>query len=203
MYLVGASRLHRGLVGLRQNHRRIIVRLLRQSEPRLEPNLILNEHAAILATAMTWNGPSFVRPNIMYIEYENVTNPTDVVSVPTPARDEGAQSSYYASMALHRDFLRVPIIAATPYTEDVNKYPKGNAAFYIAQTSGTQGFYGLAFSSGVNSKVFGCALGWAPDLGDRSKDLLYARKYYSSGQQSLKVPSSEVAVEWRISYRTP
>lgn len=166
-------------------------------------NLILNEYATILAKMMAHNGPGWIRPNVLYLEFENVASPGDVVAVPSYTRADGAASGYYDALSGSKDFLRVPIVSTSVLSEDAGKYPGGNLVMYTGQSSGTEGVLGLEFGAGVNSKVYGTALGWAPDLDDRSQDLLYARRYFAGSLQKLKVPSAEVLVDWKIPYRTP
>jgi hypothetical protein len=130
----------------------------------------------------------------MYIEFENTAF---TPSVPSYSRDEGVEYYEGLSLSATRDFIRVPLLAA-PSKTLASGY--SNIAFnqlnFIAQTSGVQGVHGKTFSDTVSSKVFGLALVAAPAWNDRTKDLIFARKYYSSGSMVTKQASSQIGVSW-------
>lgn len=139
--------------------------------------------------------------NAMYLEYYNVTNPSDTVSVPTYARSDGI--SYYSSLASPGDFLRVPLSSAPSVTiqsgyESYFTAPLGNVASFFAQSSGTTGIKGRAFANANNSKVFGVALVATPSWADYTQDVIFARSYFTTGNQQLKSSGAQIGVTWTI-----
>jgi hypothetical protein len=136
--------------------------------------------------------------NAMYLEYENTAAPEDVVTVPSYDRDEGVE--YYAALAGDplRDFLRVPLLSnpARAITSGFEAAVAFNQLTFLAQSEGSVGVHGKDFSDVVNSKVFGVALVAAPVWGDRTRDLIWGRKYYATDKQIPKRASSQVVASW-------
>jgi len=140
----------------------------------------------------------------MYIEFENMADPSDPVAVPTFDRDEGID--YYNDLASSsvRDFLRIPLVAAPAisiaagYDGSFIDGVTGNVMTFFAQTGGTQGFHGKTFSDSTNSKVFGAALVAMPNFSDQSRDLVFARTYLDVAGQIPKSPSSQIGVTWEV-----
>ena len=145
----------------------------------------------------------------MYIEYENVANPEDPVSVSSFERD--LDLDYFSDLALSgtQDFLRVPLrleptlgIAAQTeldypgyFTDGVD----GNQLTFFAQTSGIAGIHETDFGgAGVNSKVYAATLVAAPFPDDRTKDVLFARTTFEVENQVVKEASSQVGITWDI-----
>jgi hypothetical protein len=147
-----------------------------------------------IACHLFGDGNSAYKISAMYIEFENTAF---TPSVPSYSRDEGVEYYEGLSLSATRDFIRVPLLAA-PSKTLASGY--SNIAFnqlnFIAQTSGVQGVHGKTFSDTVSSKVFGLALVAAPAWNDRTKDLIFARKYYSSGSMVTKQASSQIGVSW-------
>lgn len=151
------------------------------------------------------HGDRDYRINTMYIEFENVTSPTDTVSVPSIARDEG--TSYYEGLSSSsvRDYMRVSLIGdptisiesgfESYFTEGVD----GNLLTFFAQTAAPS-IHGKTFSSVVNSKIFGAALVAAPVAADRTQDIVFSRGYFDIAQQTLKEASSQVGVTWELPF---
>jgi hypothetical protein len=155
-------------------------------------NQIQYSWAYIVAKAVGQGDPTY-RIGGMYIEYKNVASPGDTVSVPSYTR--GAGLSYYTSLASTYDYLRVPLSALPTITiqsgyESYFTAPEGNVMTFFAQTSGTTGELGRAFSDGSNSKAFGVALVATPDWSDSTQDVIFARTYFDTGDQQLKVAES-------------
>jgi hypothetical protein len=75
-------------------------------------NLVVYQWATIVAKLLA-TGDSRYRIGGMYLEFENTDNPGDTVS--PPVFDRTRDISYYNSLSLssNRDYLRVPITAAT------------------------------------------------------------------------------------------
>lgn len=139
----------------------------------------------------------------MYIEFENVADPADPVSVPDVERQDGVE--YYDDLLGSgvRDYLRVatrePTIAiGEGYEAYFEEGVTGNKLILMAQTSGTTGVNGLTFSDSVNSKVFGVAAVATPVFSDRTQDVVIARSYYDSGDQHVKEASAQIMVTWEL-----
>lgn len=144
------------------------------------------------------------RINAMYLEYENVADPDDPVTVPTYERGDGLD--YYQNLVYtsDRDYLRVPLllqpsIGIEPGFEDYfTEGVDGNRLTFHTQSQGTEGANGKPFSSGANSKIFGVALVATPVFEDPTKDIVLARTYFDVDDQTLKLASSQVGVTWDV-----
>lgn len=143
--------------------------------------------------------------NGMYIEFENVELSEDVITIPTFDRSEGIE--YFQNLAFSpiRDFLRVPLLVNpsigihTGYDDYFTEGVNGNKLTFFTQSKGVAGYHGKTWSNSVNSKVAGVALVVMPDLEDATKDIVFARSYFDTADQTLKLPSSQVGVTWDIS----
>ena len=164
------------------------------------PNQIQYFWAYVVAKTAGHGDPTY-KLSSMYFEFKNVTLPTDIVTVPTFTR--GDDISYYTALASPVDFLRVPMSSLPSITiqsgfEPYFTPPKGNVMNFFAQTSGTTGYNGVTFSAANNSKVYGVALVATPTFSDQTQDILFARSYFSTAQQQLKVTGSQIGVTWSI-----
>ncbi len=146
--------------------------------------------------------------NTLYVEYENVANPNDPVTIPSFAATDGLE--YYQNLrsSASKDFLRVPL-RQDPHLGIISGYESyftegvsGNRLTYFGMTSGVEGFHGKPFADTSNSKIYGVALVAAPVVGDASQDVLFARAYYAAGQQQVKSASGQIAVTWDIGFPT-
>lgn len=161
-------------------------------------NIILYEWATITGELLR-NAPDRkpYHPAALYVEYEN--NGGADVSPPTVARTEGG--SYYEDLlsSPNRDYLRVPLTAATLTSTDEEKFPFGNRVTFFAQTSGVLGVHGKEFSAAQQSRVYGAALIATPDFGDATQDLVFSRFYYGDADDQLvKLVGSQIGIEWRV-----
>lgn len=140
-------------------------------------------------------GLSGYHVNGMYVEFENTAG-----SVSIPSFDRSGGVSYYQGLSGSgvRDFLRVPMTAATLSSTDETLFPGGNRVTFFAQTQGSVGQHGLTFSAGANSKVFGAALVAMPEQADYTQDLVFSRFYFDTAAQIAKVASAQVGVEWAV-----
>lgn len=147
-----------------------------------------------IACHLFGDGNPAYKISAMYIEFENTSG---TPSVPSYTRSEGLE--YYTNLAssLTKDYLRVPMLAA-PAKGLASGYSNinFNQLTFIAQTSGTTGVNGKTFSDSVNSKIYGVALIAAPVWSDRTQDVIFARKYYSSANMVAKQASSQIGVSW-------
>lgn len=137
----------------------------------------------------------------LYIEFENVADPEDEVSVPAvDAMDPAHGTPYYTALSFSstRDFLRVdlqaaPLLGVAEGYEDYFDTGDGNLLRLFAQTAGTVGFHGRTFADSSNSKICGIAAVVAPSESDQTRDIVIARSYYDAGDQILK-PSGALQV---------
>ncbi len=161
------------------------------------PNETLFDWAGIYSKLLTEGNVNF-KIGGMYLEFENVADPNDPVSVPTFNRSGGL--SYYQGLASAptRDYLRVPLTAATRSSTDLVKFPDGNLATFFAQSQGVVGVHGKAFSDTVNSKIFGGALVAFPDTADADQDIVHSRFYLPVSGQQVKLPTSQIGLEWDV-----
>lgn len=142
----------------------------------------------------------------MYFEYQNVTNPTDPVSIPSFNLSD--DRSYYETLASNptRDYLRVPLIntptlgVAPGFTFPVGQ---GNQITLYALASGTVGMTGKPFSAAVNSKVCGVAVVAMPVPADRTQDVLFSRFYYSTQNQQLVTIGSQFSAAYQLQFLPP
>lgn len=148
-------------------------------------------------------GDNKYKINAMYIEFENVDDPEDPVTLPTNEPDETV--GYYDDLSLSssRDFLRVPLLVAPGISvvsgfEDVFEAGQGNKLTFFTQTQGVAGVHGRGFSSGDNSKVYGVALAATPVFADRTQDVILARSYLAADRQVLKELTPDVGVTWHL-----
>jgi hypothetical protein len=145
----------------------------------------------------------------MYIEYENVADPDDPVTVPSFGRDEGRDYYDQLSMTGTRDYLRValitqPAIGVVPGYEDYFLDPEvGNKLTFFAQSSGSAGMGMVPFGAGSNSKIYGAALVAAPAPNDPSRDRIFSRAYFDVAEQTVKEVSSQIGVTWEIAFTAP
>ncbi len=158
-------------------------------QPAVE-NDFLFEGADILGNLVA--GRSEYIPNMAYIEFVNA-DPAPAISV---SRGDGR--SYYAGLEtsgppLNRDYLRVPLLFS-PQTEASSDDYTANRVRWVIMSSGDAGVGGLEFSSAAASEVYGFALVAAPDLNDRSRDLVFARVYLDTPLP--KLATSQIQARW-------
>ena len=168
-------------------------------------NTVLYEWGFIAAKTIGHGDPTY-RINTMYIEFSNVTDPADAVSLPSFTRDEGL--SYYTGLSgsSTNDYLRVPLIGQPTisiesgfesyFTEGVD----GNLLTFFAQSAGGTGVHSKTFANSSNSKIFGAALVAAPVNADATKDIVFSRAYFASADQTVKQTSSQVGITWELPF---
>lgn len=160
-----------------------------------QDNLVLYSWATIAANLLALGNAAY-KIAAMYIEFDNSGAP-----VAAPVYDRTGGISYYQGLSTSavRDYLRVPIIAATVTSDNPTLYPGGNLMTFFAQTAGTAGVQGKTFSDVANSRVIGAALVATPNFADATQDQVYSRIYFSTSNQQAKLPTSQVGVDWPIS----
>ncbi|MEM1953106.1 MAG: hypothetical protein QW299_07235 [Candidatus Caldarchaeum sp.] len=169
------------------------------------PNQLQYDWARI-AVQLFGFGRGEYRISGMYIEYENVANPNDPVSVPSSfPRSEGRE--YYQGLTGNKDYLRVPLLSLpSPFvsagleSEFDGTGINFNSLSFFALTAGTQGVLGRPFSASNNSKIYGLALISSPNWNDPTKDLIFSRTYFSGPNQILKSVAYQVGVRWSHSF---
>lgn len=139
----------------------------------------------------------------MYIEFENVADPLDAVTIPTFDRTEGLE--YYDALSVSgtRDFVRVPLRMEPGLSVNVGDEAdipegQGNMLSFFAMTSAATGVHGKTFSNGANSKICGVALVSTPEFADRTQDVIFARTYLELADQQVKDVSAQAGVAWDI-----
>jgi hypothetical protein len=142
----------------------------------------------------------------VYLEFENVADPEDPVSPPATAREDTIDYYEGLSASADRDFLRIPIaitpsIGVVPGFEAYFAEGQGNRLIVHAQSGGTVGVHGKAFSDVANSKVFGIAVVGMPDRADRTKDILFARSYYAADKQQVKAPTGQIHGVYELDFK--
>lgn len=162
-------------------------------------NEVLYEWGTIFAKLLMRNGLNYGIGG-MYVEFENVASPGDPVSAPIVTRnaDEGVEYYNALSGSGNRDYLRVPLIAASLGISDATNFPKGNEPSFFAQTTGVAGVHGKAFSDVANSTVFGGALVAFVDETDPTQDLVLSRFYAEVASQQVKLSTGQVGFQWKL-----
>lgn len=160
-------------------------------------NLVLYEWATIVSNLLLRTGLQYGL-STMYLEYQNLADPSDSVTIPSVTRGEG--SAYYSALAnsSDTDYLRVPLIAGTLASTDQTNFPLGNALTIFAQSAGLVGVNGKPFSAAAGSKVYGFAAVAAVDAADSTKDLVFSRVYFNAANQQAKLDSSQIGVSYQL-----
>ena len=142
----------------------------------------------------------------MYLEFENVANPGDAVTVSDFDRDLGATYFDELMYSAVQDFLRVPLRLepslgiSNGYEDFFTEGLNGNQLTFFAQTSGLAGVHGKSFSHTVNSKVYAATLVATPVFSDRTKDVVFARTVFEEEHQVTKEASSQIGITWDIAF---
>jgi len=142
----------------------------------------------------------------MYIEYYNVSSPTDTVTVPTYTKNDSR--TYYDNLSAPADYLRVPLMSnpaihvASGYESVFTEGVDGNELTFTGMSTGTVGMHGVPFSASANSKVYGIALVAAPAASDKSRDVIVTRGYYPTTKQQLKQASGQIGITWNLKFES-
>lgn len=156
------------------------------------------QYAEILARILGARDVNYLL-NAAYVEFENVSSPGDPVALPDYSEDD--DRTYYERLALtpNRDYLRIAIDQpATLALADgyENRGARYNRMTFNVRTSGSVGVNGRTFSDLVNSTVYGLAIVAVPDWGDRTKDLVFTRRYYPAANQVPKAAGRQIALRY-------
>jgi hypothetical protein len=165
------------------------------------PNLVLYEWGAIAAHLFS-QGLATHRISGLYMEFENVANPNNTVAIPTFDRGPNSGITYYAGLSANpiRDYQRIQLSSAIVSSTGPN-YPRGNRINFFAQSQGVVGVFGRPFSDANNSKVFGAALVAMVSEADLTQDLVMSRFYFDVTQQQLKLATSQVGIDWELTFQ--
>lgn len=168
-------------------------------------NQIAYDWGVIACQAMC-RGNSLYKIRGMYVEFENVADPEDTISIPSDDDiDRGEGVNYFLSLSGSKDFLRVLMDTEPGLTVGSNSayqdYFSGegvefNEATFRAQSSSSSGVNGLSFDNGSNSKIYGIALVAVPDIDDVTRDKIFGRLYFNAGEQFVKPSTQQVGVAW-------
>lgn len=162
-------------------------------------NLVLRSWGGIVGRLLS-TGESKYKISGMYAEFVNVASPGDAAPVPAFDRDVDSAKAYFDGLSLsaNRDYLRVPLVAATLASSDEIVFPDGNLLTFFAQTSGVTGTHGKNFGEAYNSVVVGGALVAFPDQADGDQDLVLSRFYFEPDDQLPKLATGQVGLEWEL-----
>lgn len=174
-----------------------------------QPNQIQYSWGHIAARQLGFR-PQAGRPSFhisaMYIEFENVGNPSNAITVSSFNRE--LDTGYYNALinSSTQDFLRVPLrlepslSISAGYESYFTDGQDGNQLTFFAQTSGLTGVHGKSFSHTVNSKIYAAALVATPNFNDRTQDVVFARTTFSALNQVTKEASSQVGITWDVAF---
>lgn len=153
---------------------------------------------ATIASNFFVTGDSRFRVSMMYLEFENVADPDDPVTIPSFDTTDGIE--YYQGLSQHasRDYLRVFLSGSSVSTTDSDQWPSGNVSQFFSMSSGVVGVHGKTFSDANNSKLFGAALVAVRDAEDAAQDLILSRLYFTSAEQQVKLATSQLGVDWLL-----
>lgn len=157
----------------------------------------------LIAAQAIGRGDRDYRLRGMYIEFENVPNPNNPVTVPPVDLLTGVDYYQGLSGSPTRDFVRVPFdltptIAPAAGYESLCPEGEGNSVIVHAQTQGDTGIFGKAFSATVYSKICGFAVIATPDWADRTRDLVFARAYFEPDQQLIRPETGELQIQHNL-----
>lgn len=134
--------------------------------------------------------------NGMYIEFDNSGGP-----VTPPVIDPAQQLDYFTSLTGDQDYLRVPIMATSEEKSDPSLLLPDTAIF-LAQTAGSVGENGLAFSNAAGSRVYGGALVAMTNESDPAIDIVFARWYFTDTSKQLeKLVNGQIGIKWKSSFQ--
>jgi hypothetical protein len=164
-----------------------------------DTNLLMTSWGFAAARALGF-GDSAYKISKMYLEFENTGS-----AVSEPSFGAADSRTYYDNLVAPKDYLRVdtanPTLQinaaqASSFTSGVD----GNQLLFRAQSAGTAGVNGVAFSDAGPSRLYGLALVAAPVNADKTKDVLVTRAYFESGDQVTKQASGQLGVSWTLTF---
>lgn len=156
-------------------------------------------NGAALAIAQLFAGYSNHIPTHIYFEFENLGSQEADPVLPAFGKADGVE--YYTGLefSTSKDFLRVPVIAGTPYQNEDGDYV---ISFYAVTPGNNKGFWGKPFSESDNSAVFGGALVATPNPAIQANDIVIARSYPENAKV-MKPTGEQISVTWNILVKLP
>lgn len=124
-------------------------------------------------------GNSSYMPNYLYVEFSNSSNPT--IPEDTQGRD------YYDGLT-DIGYLRIPIT--------IKPTVSNNRITYTVLLTSTTSANSVSFGTG--SIIYGVALVSALDSSDPSKDIVFAREYFSSDKQLTMVEGQTFCFSFQV-----
>lgn len=118
-------------------------------------------------------GNSSFTPNYLYVEFTNST-----VSIP----EDQSSADYYESLTDPIGYLRIPITIKPTVSLD-------NKVTYTVLANTTTSANGTSFGNG--STIYGVALVCATAPDDPSKDVVFAREYFTDSSKQLVMTSNQ------------
>lgn len=134
-------------------------------------NLILYSGADILGQLLA--GRAGYSINTVYMEFKNTVG---AITPPAVTRADGIEYYNGLSASVDTDFLRLPLLVNASLEASDTDYESNQATFF-AESEGTSGFNGKAFSQAASSWVYGAALVASPEPSDQSRDVIFSRLY--------------------------
>lgn len=157
-----------------------------------------------IGTQLAYSANPAYLPAYIYVEYRNLSNPSDTAPIPTISRVDGLR--YYLNLVTPADYLRLPVLtrslgrdssyAGTQYMSS-GTY---NMLTLIAQTTGSTGVHGLPYSNAANSKIYGIAVAAGPVPSDHTQDVVWGRSYYAGGDQFVVPSAGAVQVTYNLTF---
>jgi|TARA_R110000824_G_scaffold82768_4_gene207401 hypothetical protein len=153
-------------------------------------NDVVYEWATIVGNLLNGTGLNY-RIGGMYLEFDNGAGP-----IAAPTFDRTRSVDYYNNLIGTRDYLRVPLTAATLTSSDASLFPSGNKCTFFSRSTGIAGVHGRAFGTG--SIIFGASLVAYVDSTDATQDLILSSMYFGASDQQDKLSTSQIGLEWEL-----
>lgn len=160
-------------------------------------------------TLLFGNGPDMLdyRVRALLLEFENVGAPATPASIPT--FDETDTIDYYLALngSSIRDYVRIPFATSSVSLDVDPNYAslaedRPNRVTIRAATAAVVGHNGLPFTNGANSKIVGAALVATPYPDDATRDIVFARMYYTVGQQTIRPATGLAEAKFIFTFQT-
>ncbi len=160
-------------------------------------NLILFSGADVLAKAVV--GTAGWAVNVMYIEYQNLSSPSDDPVI--PAYDRTGGIDYYNGLAAspNGDIMRVPLLTTPLFSSSNPSDYNNNQLSLFAISEGSTGVWGKMFSESVNSCIIGGALICAVDPDEQSSDVVFSRTYLTPDKVLLQ-SNYQIGLNWNLRF---
>ena len=141
-------------------------------------------------------GDTSLRPNVMYVEFQQGAKPVESLPEVDPS-----DSRYYldlrADTLSDRDFLRIPVASITPRVS--NEDPNKLTLLFNGICVGDKGVGGKTTDG---ARIYGLALVASPTFGtgvdDLTRDLVWARGYYAPTSQVLFSNTAQTVITFKL-----